>query len=95
MSKNVNNLQTMRMKIDSIDKILLSALAKRAELVRAIGKYKQKHNLKLFDRKRWSEVIKTRITTGKSMGLSPGFIREIFKLIHKNSLFIQRSALKL
>ena len=95
MSKNTNNLQILRMKIDTVDKILLSTLAKRAKLVRAIGKYKQKHNFKLFDRKRWGEVIKTRITLGKSMGLPPSLVHEIFKLIHQHSLSTQRKTTKL
>lgn len=92
MTKNTNELQSLRIEIDSVDGAILSVLAKRTELARAIGKYKQKHNLKLLDRKRWIETVKTRVTTGRSMGLSPRFIREIFELIHKNSLFIQKRA---
>lgn len=95
MSKDINELQRLRIEIDSVDGVILSALAKRTELVRAIGKYKQKHNVNLLDRKRWNEVIKTRVKTGKLMGLAPRFIREIFKLIHKNSLVIQKRSAKL
>lgn len=95
MERDINELQRLRLEIDSVDGAILSALAKRTELVRAIGKYKQKHNLMSLDRKRWSEIIKTRVITGKSMGLSPRFIREIFKLIYKNSLIIQKRPSKL
>lgn len=95
MTKNIDNLQRLRVEIDSVDGVILSALAKRAELVREIGKHKQKYNLKLFDRKRWGEIIKTRIITGKSMGLPPSLVREIFKLIHQHSLSTQRKMTKL
>lgn len=95
MTKNTNELQNLRKEIDSVDGVILSALTKRTELVKMIGKYKQKHNLKLLDRKRWSEVVKTRVITSKSMGLSPRFICEMFKLIHKNSLLIQKRFSKL
>lgn len=90
MNKNTTDLQKLRMKIDFVDKVLISVLAKRMELVEAIGKYKKNHNLKLLDKKRWGEVIKTRITTGKPMGLPPDFVHEIFKLIHQYSLSIQK-----
>lgn len=95
MTKNINDLQNLRVEIDSVDGVILSALAKRAKLVRAIGNHKQKHNLKLFDKKRWREIIKTRIITGKSMGLPPTLVHEIFKLIHQHSLSTQRKMTKL
>ena len=64
MSKNISDLQKLRVEIDSVDRVLLSALAKRMELVKAVGKYKHDHNLKLLDIKRWSEVMKATLMVG-------------------------------
>lgn len=88
---NLNkNLKPLRDKIDFLDKELIWVLAKRMKLAQAIGKCKAKCDLQPLDRKRWQEVLNSRILLGKNAGLSLAFVRSLFELIHKHSLLIQK-----
>lgn len=83
-------LKKLRSRIDSADIDILASLAKRMHVVRSIGAYKQSRKLRSLDKKRWSEVLKTRVKIGTTKRLSPGFVRSIFKLIHRESLAQQK-----
>ena len=85
-----SKLMKLREEIDSLDKELLTVLGRRMRVVEKIGRYKKIGNLKPLDKKRWEEVLKTRISMGKLIGFPPKFIRKLFALIHDKSLSIQR-----
>ncbi|MBI3984634.1 MAG: chorismate mutase [Candidatus Levybacteria bacterium] len=82
-------LKKLRKEIDEIDRELLSVVAKRASVVRKIGKLKRKNNIKPLDQKRWEEVLESRILIAKSLNLDKDFIKNLYTLIHKNSLTIE------
>ena len=85
MSKT-NKLLSLRIKIDLLDTKLIHILSRRIKLVSEVARYKKVHNIKPLDKNRWKEVLKTRKSIGKSLGVSPNFIKDIFERIHTESL---------
>lgn len=84
-----NQLDELRKKIDKLDDNLLKILAKRFEVVKKIGQNKKKFNIPTADKKRFNEVLKTRINKGKEMDLNKNLIEKIYKIIHYEALKIE------
>ncbi len=82
-------LEQYREQIDSIDFQLLELLAKRMKIIKDIGKYKLKHNVTVFQLKRWLNIMETRIEFGKSLNLEDNFVKKILRLVHKESIHKQ------
>ena len=83
-------LKKLRIRIDSVDQAILTALAKRMNLVRAVGKHKRTLSVPPLDAKRWDEILRTRVRAGKSMRLSPSFVKALLTLIHREGLTLQQ-----
>jgi chorismate mutase len=58
-----------------------------------IGQYKKENNVTILQVNRWEEIIQTRITLGKAMGLNVDFTQELLKLIHNESIQIQTAVM--
>ncbi|TSC87121.1 MAG: phospho-2-dehydro-3-deoxyheptonate aldolase [Parcubacteria group bacterium Gr01-1014_8] len=84
-------LESLRKEIDTVDTIILSALAKRAKLSKVIGKYKLEKGMRALDKTRKTQLIKSRIAMAKAMKISTKLANEIFSRIHKNSVAIQKN----
>lgn len=87
-----DKLEDWRKKIDTLDKNLLTSLAKRMEIVRKIGKFKKTQGIALLDEKRWKEVLEGRLVKAEEMNLSKDFIKKLYDLIHKYSLDLERKS---
>ena len=87
-------LNNFRQKLDKIDKKILIALAERFKIVSEVSKFKKENNLKPLDQKRWNFVIKNRKLIGRSLGLSPKFVKNIFEEIHAEALKIEGRIIK-
>lgn len=85
----MNNLKTLRSKIDKADQELIKALAKRQEVVLEIGKLKKKLKLPPLDQKRWQEVLESKIQMGEKLNLPKSLIVKIYNAIHEHSLEIE------
>lgn len=83
-------LESWRKQIDAIDEKILTALAKRAEIVRKIGKFKKEQKISVFDKKRWEQILKSNLKKGESLGLSKEFVKHLMNLIHTYSIEIQK-----
>ena len=91
---NKKELATLRKEIDAVDKVFLTALAKRAKLSKVIGKHKLEKGLKALDKTRKEQLIKSRVAAAKAMKISTKLANEIFTRIHKNSVAIQKKLRK-
>lgn len=80
------NLENYRTTIDELDGQILELLSKRMKISALIGNYKKEQNLSPFQPKRWSAMFDDRITTGTTLKLDKEFLRQLFNLIHKESL---------
>ena len=76
----------MRELIDKVDEELLQTLSKRMEIVEKIGEYKRDNNITILQLKRWNEIISTRPDFAKMLGLTEGFAKKLYELIHKESI---------
>lgn len=88
--KNVNSdeekLKIFREEIDKIDDEILNLLAKRMNVSDKIGVYKKEHGLTVLQIDRWKQVLEDHINKGVKLGLNEGSVKEIFEIIHKDSI---------
>lgn len=77
--------------IDILDRQIIELLGQRFEEIANIGKYKEEHNLSVFQRDRWDEVINTRIQHAKRRGISEKFVRSLLMDIHDESIKLQEA----
>lgn len=77
MKKNDDkNLELYRKKIDILDKLIISNLMKRFDLVESIGIYKKKNSIKIEDKNREKDILDK---------IELKDIKKIYKLIFKLS----------
>jgi len=81
-----SEMQKLRAEIDIVDHNLIQLVAKRMSIIRKIAKEKDKHNLAIFQLKRWMEIVETRKLSADQIQLSTSMIHELFRVIHKNAL---------
>jgi chorismate mutase len=81
-----SRLEDIRAQIDQADHDILAAIAHRMSLVKEIGEYKKEHNVTAFQRERWIEIFETRTHWGEMLHLHADFIKELYKLVHDESI---------
>ena len=84
-----NKLEELRAKIDEVDYELIDIIAKRLDLVKQIGEYKQNSNITILQLKRWRNVIQDRLKKGVEKGLSKKLLIDLFELVHEESIRLQ------
>lgn len=94
MKNTKQELQKLRDKIDIIDDEIITALAKRINVVRQVGHFKKTNRVGSLDSKRFDEVLKTKIIKGEELNLSPIFIKALYNLIHDYSVSIEEDIKK-
>lgn len=87
--EETNRLDLLRQQIDAIDARILEILAERMDVVREIGAYKKNNGMTVLQINRWSDIFDNRIKNGLSMGLTEELIRELYELIHLQSIKLQ------
>lgn len=85
-----SNLESLRNQIDSIDYQLIEMIGERMKIVENIGKYKKDNNLTILQIKRWTNILESRRELALKIGLSEKFIHTMLKLIHEESIRIQK-----
>lgn len=85
-----DKLDDWRKQIDIIDEKILYLLAKRVEVIKKIGLYKNKHNLPVLDQVRWSRLLDSNLKKAQSLHLSRNFIIKISNIIHNYSISIEK-----
>lgn len=81
-----SQLDTIREHIDQVDRELLEVLSRRIRLVEKAGEYKKLNNVAIFQMERWKTVFESRPEWGRSLQLEEGFVKEMFQLIHTESI---------
>ena len=87
----MNDIVSLRKKIDRIDKRLLRLLKKRQVLSLKIGYYKKNNNLDITDKKREKELNKKIIKLSNELGLDEKYINKLFSIIIHESRKKQRT----
>jgi chorismate mutase len=79
-------LQNYRKDIDEIDDELLNLIAKRMNISEKIGDFKKEHKVAVLQMDRWKSVLEDHINKGVKLGLDKDSVKEIFEIIHKESI---------
>ena len=79
-------LKNLRKEIDEIDDELLNLIAKRMDISEKIGNFKREHALTVLQMDRWKSVLEANINKGVNLGLNGDSVKEIFEIIHKDSI---------
>lgn len=80
------SLEVLRDRIDHLDHDLLDLLARRMRVVEEIGEYKRANNVATLQVSRWSALLEDRLARAVELGLTPDYAREIYEIIHRESV---------
>lgn len=87
--KNADNetkLQIFRKEIDIIDDEILNLIARRMSVSEKIGEYKKEQKVAVLQMDRWKQMLEDHINKGARLGLSAEAVKDIFEIIHKESI---------
>lgn len=82
-------IELYRQEINEIDQKICTLLGERMQLSKKIASIKSKNNMSIFQLNRWQEVLNNIVQTGKNHNLNEDFIKEIYTLIHQESIQVQ------
>lgn len=88
-----DRMAELRARIDMLDDELLGILSQRLEVCREIGREKCGHNVSIVQTSRWEKVLSRAVESASGYRLDPGFVSDIFSLIHEASVNEQNSIL--
>jgi chorismate mutase len=88
-----HTLETLREEMDLVDNTLLETIGKRIELTKELGNYKKNHNMTILQVNRWQQVLEDRIKQAHHLGLDEKLVKEIYQLLHNQSVKIQSQML--
>lgn len=83
---STESLDTLRQKIDRLDDELLEVLAKRMEVAREIGRYKNEHGMQIVQPGRYNDLMQKRVSLASGLGMSEEFMTNILAAIHEESV---------
>lgn len=84
-----DQLSVFRLTIDELDKQMLTLLARRFEVVHAIGEVKSKAGLPFRDDQRWQSMLERIVKQATEMEMDPEFIKALYDLIHEHSVALE------
>lgn len=87
-------LESFRTILSEIDETLLMVLARRMEVARSIGQYKQEHLIPILQTDQFSTVLRESEERARRLGLDEAFVRRLFSAIHELSISVQTEAIK-
>jgi chorismate mutase len=90
MANQHPKLGKLRSKIDRSDRELLKALGTRMKVVLEIARYKRENDLPLIQKGRWKQLMRDRIQISDDLDLNKRFTKDLFDLIHREALRLQR-----
>ena len=82
-------MQELRHTVDEIDDDLVELLARRMEIVRAMGGLKRRHQVSTLQPTRWKEILATRLAAARKRGLSEEFVSQVYQIIHEEAIQVQ------
>jgi chorismate mutase-like protein len=90
IENKLQEIDTLRLEIDRLDRQLIILLANRMQTVTQIGEIKQQLGMPPLQPSRWQNVLNTRMQIGESLNLNPEFIHDIWERIHIEALELEK-----
>lgn len=84
-------LDSLRLKIDRIDREVIESLVTRMNVVKKIGLAKQKNAITPLQKHRMDELMRERVKLAESFGLTEKYITDLYQVIHSESVKMQES----
>ena len=81
-----SELDWLRAEIDELDDRLWETIAARMGVSRRIGEWKKAHGVAALQPKRYLQILSAREQWAAENGLSDSFAKQLFDLIHEESL---------
>jgi chorismate mutase len=88
-----NKLEEIRNQIDRTDEEILASIAQRMSFVKEIGEYKKENCVTILQLERWQKILENQLQTASRIGLSPDFIKNLYQIIHDESIRMQTEIL--
>lgn len=88
-----DEIQQLRAQINIKDEELIQILRDRMAISEKIGYFKKDRNSAVYQPTRWEEVLRKNVIKAMDAQLSDEFSKELFKLIHQESIRIQSEIL--
>ena len=88
-----DEIQQLRAQINIKDEELIQILKDRMAISEKIGYFKKDRNSAVYQPTRWEEVLRNNVIKAMDAQLSDDFSKELFKLIHQESIRIQSEIL--
>jgi chorismate mutase len=88
-----DEIQQLRAQINIKDEELIQILRDRMAISEKIGYFKKDRNSAVYQPTRWEEVLRNNVIKAMDAQLSDDFSKELFKLIHQESIRIQSEIL--
>lgn len=85
-------LQSLRDKIDSADRSMIQALARRSAIVEKIGLLKKSYGEPFHQKSRWNQLRRERAKFAAELGVDRQLILAIFECIQEESISRQSRA---
>ncbi len=87
------NIDVLREQIDSLDRELLTVLAKRMELIPQVAEYKRAKGIARFQPEREKVVIESRRAIAEQLAINPDLVEKIMKLIIEDAHRIEKDVM--
>jgi len=87
-------LNGLRKQIDEVDGDILDALKRRMDVVEQIGTAKVKSNVTALQVSRMGDLLAKRMERGEKLGLTERYVKEIYQVIHDESVRKQTQIMK-
>jgi len=84
-----SELEVLRGQIDRIDQEIIESLQMRMNIVDKIGEAKRQNNVTPLQIHRMDELMQNRLTKAAELGLNEKYIRDLYHVIHAESVRIQ------
>lgn len=88
-----SDLEDLREKIDRVDQEIIDTLKMRMGVVNKIGELKRDSNVTAFQVHRMGEMLNNRMQRGSDQGLREEYIKELYNIIHEESVRTQSEIL--
>ena len=82
----IDHLAELRKQIDELDEEIVQKIATRMKVAQKIGEFKRDNEVTILQMSRWEEIIDKRIALGTALGLDDDFTKDLYQLIHKQSI---------
>ena len=89
----MRDLKDCRQDIDRIDSSILKLLLERMNVANDIALYKLEHNQSITDPVRENAKLKTLREKAHELGLPPGYISDLYKLIMRNTCAVEQQVI--